>query len=268
MTFASAGPPAMSDEPLRGQKTTPPVRRWTPLAVLLILGAGAYFLGLHKYLSLNVLAENHAYFKAFVADNIIFGLMLFATVYVVVVALSLPGATALSIAGGMIFGWMISAPVTVFAATLGAAIVFSVVKTSLGAVIAERAGPFVKRLSGGFAKDAFNYLLFLRLVPAFPFFAVNAVAGLCGVGFKPFVLATFIGIIPGSIVFAYLGAGLDSVIAAQLEANEACIAQKGAENCAFEIDPSSLVTPQLLIGFAALGVIALVPVIIKRLRKG
>jgi hypothetical protein len=83
----------------------------------------------------------------------------------------------MSIAGGFLFGWAVSAPVTVFAAVAGAAAVFQIVKTSLGAALAERAGPFLQRLSRGFAENAFSLLLFLRLTPVFPFFMVNAVAG-------------------------------------------------------------------------------------------
>ena len=102
----------------------------------------------------------------------------FALLYVAVVALSIPAAAAMSLAGGFLFGWMASAPVTVLAATAGAAIVFEIVKTSFGAALAERSGPFLQRLSRGFAENAFSLLLFLRLTPVFPFWAVNAVAGL------------------------------------------------------------------------------------------
>jgi uncharacterized membrane protein YdjX (TVP38/TMEM64 family) len=143
-------------------------------------------------------------------------------------------------------------------------IVFEIVQTSVGATIAERAGPFVRKLSGGFEKDAFNYLLFLRLVPAFPFFAVNAVAGLSRISLRTFTLATLIGIIPGSYAFAWLGRGLDSVFVAQEAERAACIAAKGAENCPFSLPLSSLVTRELLIAFALLGVVALIPVALKK----
>jgi uncharacterized membrane protein YdjX (TVP38/TMEM64 family) len=149
------------------------------------------------------------------------------------------------------------------AAVVGATIVFQVVKTSLGAALAERAGPMANRLSKGFAEDAFNYLLFLRLVPAFPFFLVNAVAGLCRVPLKTFIVATAIGIVPGSIVFALLGSGLDGVIDAQIAAHQACIATNGAANCSFSLELNALVSRELLIAFAGLGVVALLPIAIK-----
>ncbi len=256
----------MLDKPADCRSASSPWRRWAPLAALALLALAAYWLELHRYLSFTEIIRHHAHFKALVDEHIWTSLLAFGLIYVTVVALSFPGAALLSVLGGLYFGWMISAPVTVLAATIGATIVYSVVKTSLGTAVAERAGPLVRRLSGGFSRDAFHYLLFLRLVPAFPFFAVNAVAGLCCVRLKPFLFATVIGIIPASLVFAYLGSGLDSVIDAQIEANRRCMEALKAEGCRFEIDPGGLITPQILIAFGALGLVALLPLIVKRLR--
>ena len=242
------------------------LRRYAPVALLAAAMAGAWALGLHKYLTLASIAEHREQLKALVESNLLLALLAYSGIYIVVVALSLPGAGVLSIFGGLLFGWAISAPVTIVAATIGAVIVFEVVKTSLGAVIAEKAGPFVARLSGGFRDDAFNYLLFLRLVPAFPFFAVNAVAGLAGISRKTFTLATLIGIIPGSFAFAYLGRGLDSLIDGQTAIYKACVA-KGDLGCMLHLSPGALVTREILIAFAALGIVALIPVILKRLKR-
>jgi uncharacterized membrane protein YdjX (TVP38/TMEM64 family) len=256
----------MIDEPVDQQPAPSALRRWLPLGVLVLLGGLAYLSGALNYISLQALAEHHSVLKGFVAKHLVGAVIVYALIYVVVVALSLPGALPLSIVGGLLFGWMISAPVTVVAATAGATIVFLVVRTSLGSLVAERAGPFVRKLSSGFARDAFNYLLFLRLVPVFPFFVVNAVAGLCRVGLKPFVLATVLGIIPGSLVFAFLGTGFDSVVEAQKAAYMACVEARGLGACRFELDPAALVTREMVIAFVALGVLALVPVAVRRLR--
>ena len=245
---------------------TNPFRRYLPLAILGAVMIAAYALGLHKYLTLASIAENRAGLKDFVGSHLFTAVLAYSGIYIVVVALSLPGAGVLSILGGLLFGWAISAPVTIVAATIGAVIVFEVVKTSLGAVIAEKAGPFVARLSGGFKDDAFNYLLFLRLVPAFPFFAVNAVAGLAGISRKTFTLATLVGIIPGSFAFAYLGRGLDSLIDGQTAIYQDCLA-KGGLDCKLALSPGALVTREILIAFAALGVVALIPVILKHFKK-
>lgn len=242
------------------------LRQWLPVAALAAVIAVAYLMGLHKHLSLAALAENRDALRDFVASNLVLAVAVYAVLYIVIVALSLPGAAVMSIAGGFLFGWMLSVPVTVTAATIGAIIVFQIVKTSLGAALADRAGPMVQRLSRGFAEDAFNYLLFLRLVPVFPFFIVNAVAGLCSVRLRTFIAATVLGIIPASIVFALLGSGLDGTIDAHLAAHQACVAQNGIEHCTFNLEPSALVTPELIAAFAGLGVIALLPIGIKYLR--
>jgi uncharacterized membrane protein YdjX (TVP38/TMEM64 family) len=240
------------------------LKRWTPLVVLAVLIALAYALGLHRYFTFGTLIENRVALQTFVERNFFSAVLAYALIYVTVVALSLPAAGLLSIVGGFIFGWLVSAPVTVIAATIGAVIVFQVVKTSLGSAIAERAGPFVTKLSNGFSKDAFNYLLFLRLVPAFPFFAVNAVAGLARVDIKIFIFATLVGIIPGSFAFAWLGRGLDSIIQAQGAAHDTCVAAKSAAECPIEFSPSALVTSELLFAFAVLGIVALIPVALKK----
>jgi uncharacterized membrane protein YdjX (TVP38/TMEM64 family) len=237
---------------------------WTPLVILGALIALAYAFGLQNYFSLENIAGHRSVVQDYVSAHLVLSLLIYTAIYIVVVATSLPAASFLSIAGGFVFGWFLSGTITIFAATIGAVIVFQVVKTSLGTVIAARAGPFVKKLSDGFSEDAFNYLLFLRLVPAFPFFAVNAVAGLIRVNLRTFILATLIGIIPGSYAFAWLGGGFGSVIDAQIAAHNACVAKDGFNNCAYKLSASSLITPQLLIAFCILGLVALIPVALKK----
>lgn len=246
---------------------SPAWRRAWPAAVLVVAFAVIYATGLHRYLTLSTVAEHRDALKTFAADHLLLALLIYAAVYIAAVALSLPGAALQSIIGGFLFGWMVSAPVSIVSATIGAVIVFQVVKTSAGAGIAGRAGPFVKKLADGFAKDAFSYLMFLRLTPVFPFFAVNAVAGLANVKLSTFTFATLIGIIPGGIAFAYLGTGLDSVIDAQKLAHADCVAKSGAEACPFAIEASALITTELLIAFTALGVVSLIPVILKKFRS-
>jgi uncharacterized membrane protein YdjX (TVP38/TMEM64 family) len=150
-------------------------------------------------------------------------------------------------------------------ASLGAVLIFLIARTAFGEHLARRFGPLIARLAEGFRRDAFNYLLFLRLVPAFPFFAVNLVSALAGVRLGPFVAATILGIIPATFAFASVGAGLDSVIAAQETAYRACIAA-GRDGCRLDFDLSTAVTPQLIVALVALGVVALIPVVAKRMR--
>ncbi len=100
-------------------------------------------------------------------------------------------------------------------------------------------------------------------MPAFPFWLVNLAPALLGVPLRVFVPATLIGIVPGTFAFAFAGAGLDSVIAAQKAAKLACIAAGGTD-CYLRIDLHALVTPKLLVALAALGVVALIPVVLRR----
>ena len=240
------------------------IKRWMPLIVLAVLVATAFGLGLQKYLSFQSLIENRLVLESYVKSHMFSALVIYVLVYIGIVSLSLPVAAPLSIAGGFIFGWALSTPITIAAATAGAVIMFQVVKTSIGATLAERSGPMVKKLSEGFSKDAFNYLLFLRLVPVFPFFVVNTVAGVCRVELRTFISATFLGIIPGTFTFAWFGSGLGSVIDAQTLLHDRCILKDGFNNCPYNLPLTALVTPQLLIAFAALGIIALIPVVVKK----
>jgi uncharacterized membrane protein YdjX (TVP38/TMEM64 family) len=101
-------------------------------------------------------------------------------------------------------------------------------------------------------------------VPAFPFWLVNIAPALANVKLRTFVIATVIGIIPGTFAFSFVGAGLDSVIAAQQFAHVQCVAEKSVAACPFRLSVSSLITKELLLAFAALGVVSLIPVILKK----
>ena len=132
--------------------------------------------------------------------------------------------------------------------------------------LAREAGSLVTRIQDGFARDAFNYLLFLRLTPVFPFWLVNIAAALSGVRLKTFVCATILGIIPATFAFSFVGSGLDSIIEAQKAAYEACLARGGTIPCKFDLQASRMVTPQILVALAALGIAALIPIGLKHLR--
>lgn len=246
------------------QKPASSMKRWLPLVAIAGFMVFAFFMDWHKALSLTALIENRERLGTFVADNFALTLLAYLGIYIVVVVLSLPGAGILSIGGGFLFGWMVSAPATIIAATVGATLLFLAVTTSFGEALRAKAGPWVAKLKKGFDKDAFNYLLFLRLVPAFPFWLVNLAPAMLGIKLSTYVTATAIGIIPGSFAFAFVGAGLGSVIEAQRAANADCI---GNSECAIEISTSDLITHEILAALAALSVVALIPIVLKRLRN-
>jgi len=245
------------------------LRRLAPLIVLAAVAGLIISQGWHNLISFQQLALNQQALQAWIGENLIGALAVYMGIYIVVVALSLPGGAVLTVAGGLLFGWLIGGVVTVVAATLGATAIFLIARSSLGEPLAARAGPWLGRFRSGFQENALSYLLFLRLVPVFPFWVVNLAPALLGVTLRDYVVATALGIIPGTFAFAFAGAGLDSVLAAQREAFQACQAAREAGDpaCSFQFDPGTLITPELLIAFAALGVVALIPAIVKKLRK-
>lgn len=242
---------------------------WLLLAVLVAIPCVVIAMGWHEILTLKMVGLNYEALRLSIAANLIAALALYVTVYVGVVALSLPGATVLTLAGGLLFGWKIATPVTVAAATAGATIVFLVARSSLGTVVASRVGPWLARLREGFSENALSYLLFLRLVPAFPFVVVNLAAAVLGVPLRTYVLGTFLGIIPGTTAIAVVGAGLGSVIKAQNRSYHACLATMPANPdvaCPYRIDTSVLVTKELILALVLLGIVALIPVALKKWR--
>jgi uncharacterized membrane protein YdjX (TVP38/TMEM64 family) len=169
----------------------------------------------------------------------------------------------LTIGGGAIFGGLVGGFAAVAGATAGATAVFLIARSAFGGLFARLAGPLALRLADGFRADAFNYLLFMRLVPVFPFFMVNVVPALCGVRLAVFVGATALGIVPVTLAFAFFGAGLDSALAAQIAHYRACLDAGGA-SCRLDFDLRMALTPQLIAGIAALGLAALLPVAVRR----
>jgi uncharacterized membrane protein YdjX (TVP38/TMEM64 family) len=240
-------------------------RRLVPLAIVVLLGLTAYLVFGRGMISLEALVQHRAAIDGFVMAHRALAVLAYIGLYIVTVALSLPGATFLTVSGGFLFGIGIGAAAAAIGATLGASVIFLVARTALGEPLLRRAGPRAQQLAEGFRADAFSYLLFLRLVPAFPFFLVNLVPAFAGVKLSTFVAATALGIIPGALVFAFAGTGLDSVIAAQQHTYDACMAAGRAE-CHLAFNASSVLTPELIGALIALAVLALVPALVKHLR--
>ena len=235
-------------------------RRILPLeAIIVVVGAAWLASG---GVSLEALVHHRAAIDDFVATHRLLAVLSYMGLYIVIVALSVPGAVFLTVTGGFLFGLALGAAAAVISATIGATLIFLAARTALGDPLLRRAGPRANQLARGFRDDAFSYLLFLRLVPAFPFFLVNLVPAFAGVRLGPFIAATAIGIIPGAIVSALAGVGLDSMIAAQKNSYDQCIAASGTD-CRLAFDPADVLTPQLIAALVALGLLALMPVVVK-----
>src|SRR5262245_28602902 len=237
--------------------------RLAPFAVIVVVGIVVYAMGWHRQLSLETLGRHRAVLDHFVTAHYAAALAAFLAVYIAAVSLSIPGAVFLTISGGVLFGLIVGAAAAVVAATTGATVIFLVARSAFSQYVLRRAGPRLAKIADGFRADAFSYLLFLRLVPVFPFFLVNLAPALVGVRVATFVAATAIGVIPATVVFASVGAGLDSVIQAQVAMYEACVAAGGA-GCRLDFNPAAALTPQLIGALVALGLLALTPVAVKR----
>jgi uncharacterized membrane protein YdjX (TVP38/TMEM64 family) len=253
------GAPPTTDRP------SSPIRRLAPLVAVVLLAIVAFVVFGRGGLSLGELVRHRMAIGAFVAEHRPLAVLAYIALYIAAIALSLPGAVFLTVAGGFLFGLGVGATAAVIGATIGATIIFLIARSALGEPLLRRAGPRAAQLAQGFRDDAFSYLLFLRLVPAFPFFLVNLVPAFAGVRLLPFIAATAIGVIPGALVFALAGTGLDSVIAAQKVTYDACMAA-GKGGCQMTFNASDVLTPQLIGALIALGLLALVPVVVKRLR--
>ena len=239
------------------------LRRAVPLMIVAAALVVIYASGLHRELSLEALVRHHATISDVVTRHEAAAFAAYVALYITVVALSIPGALVLTVAGGALFGTLIGALGAIVGATTGATIIFLIARGAVGEFLIRRAGPTVGKLAAGFREDAFCYLLFLRLVPLFPLWLVNLVPALAGVRLAPFVAATALGIIPGSFAFALFGSSLDSILDAQTAAYQACLAA-GHEGCKLGFNVHTLATPRVVAAFILLGLFALIPVLVKR----
>ncbi len=225
--------------------------RLLPLAVLVVGLVVFFVVGVDSFLSFDSLREHRDLLTAFVTDNFAIAALIYAVGYIVVIAFSLPVGAVLSLAGGFLFGAATGSILTVVGATIGATLLFLAAKTALGDVLRRRAGAGVQRMREGFQANAFCYLLFLRLIPLFPFWLVNLVPALLNVRPTVYVLATFLGIIPGTVVFVSVGNGLGTVLDSGQDPDLGIVFQ-----------------PEILWPLFGLAVLSLAPILYKRLRRG
>lgn len=233
---------AMTTPVLNQRKSGNPNLGKISISIVVALAVGAFFyFDLGRFLSLTALKENRDSLLAFTDANFIAAVAIFIGTYILVAGLSLPGAVILTLAGGFVFGAGLATLFINIGATTGATLAFLTARYVLRDAVEQRFGARLGPFQEGFAKNAFSYLLTLRLIPLFPFFMVNLVSGLTRVNVGTYMLATTIGIIPGSFVYAYAGR------------------QLGTINSLKEI-----ASPNVIGAFVLLGLLALVPVVYKR----
>ena len=226
---------------------------FTRILPILVLagGLGAFFiLGGAEYLAFETFRDNREFLLDFVERNGVAAVLAYMAVYAVAIAFSLPGGAVLTLTGGFLFGTLSGGVITVVGATLGATVLFLAARTGLGEPLRARAGPAMKKIEVEFHENAWSYLLFLRLVPLFPFWMVNLALAFLGVELRIFVATTMIGIIPGTFVYASLGNGLGVIF------DQGAMPELGI-----------IFRPEILLPLLALSVLALIPVIYKRLKS-
>ncbi|MEO6024274.1 MAG: TVP38/TMEM64 family protein [Burkholderiales bacterium] len=205
-------------------------------------GVIAFFvLGGQRYLNLETLKANRDGLIQYADQHYVLALLSAFLIYTISTALSLPGGLILSLAVGLVFGRWAGTALIVVAATLGATLVFLAARYLYADFARKKMAGLAQKINVGFTEDAFNYLLFLRLVPLFPFWLVNLAPAFTNVSLKTYVTATAIGILPGTFVFANLGQSLGRISSSK-----------------------ELLTPPILGAFVLLGVFALIPVIYKK----
>ncbi|MDP1963313.1 MAG: TVP38/TMEM64 family protein [Reyranella sp.] len=231
--------------------TLPMLRRLLPV-VTLLLGLVLFLLfGLERYFSFEMLSRHHAELAAWVTAHVALAALIYVLFYALAVAFSLPIAVVITPVGGFLFGVWLGALLSVIGATLGSVALFLAARTAFRDLLRARAGATLARLEDGFRRDSFNYLLFLRLVPVFPFWLVNIVPALLGMQLGPYTLATLIGIVPGAVIYAGVGASFGTLI------------ERGERPDFGVIFEWHILLP--LLGLAAL---SLLPVVYTRLRGG
>lgn len=215
----------------------------TVLLICAALAVGFFFwFDLGRFLTLETLKSNRQALVDFYATHTLAMIAGFMAVYILQTALSLPGAAILSLAAGAIFGSIMGTVYAVTSASIGATLAFLVTRYLLRDFVLARFGSRLEGMNRELEQRGFNYLLFLRLVPLFPFFLINLAAGLTRLPLRTFVLGTLIGIIPGGFVFVNAGASLATITSL-----------------------SGIASPRVLGSFALLGLFALLPVIYNKL---
>ncbi len=236
------------DNPNEQQPKMPSIwKRLLPLGMIIGLSLALYLLGITDYIRFEAIQEHHAYLESFVEEYPLLSIAIYIGSYILMTALSIPGATLLTLLGGLLFPFIWGLLYAVSGATLGAICLFLAAKTALGSSLKSEVRPYLAKFRAGFHDHAASYLLFLRLVPIFPFWLVNLGSAFVGVSLFTFAWTTFIGIMPGAFVYIQAGAGLREIL------------ERGQE---FSL--MTLLNLHTRIALIGLGLLALLPILVKQ----
>lgn len=217
------------------------IKRYVPLIIIIGLFAFAWFLWGRHHLNLTALQAHQRMLLHFVNLHKMSSIVIYVGIYIAVVGLCLPVATFMTLAGGFLFGQLLGVCTVVIAATVGATLFFISVKRVSTDFFKRQSHKWVRKMQAGFQANAFSYLLTLRIVPLFPFVAINLVSALLQISLRTFFWGTLIGIMPGSFVYVSIGVAL----------------REGVQT-------STLLTPDIFLSLTSLGILSLLPVLYKR----
>jgi uncharacterized membrane protein YdjX (TVP38/TMEM64 family) len=220
------------------------LRRLLPLLILLAVIVAVWASGIADQFSWQGLARHQAVLVGWVGRHPLVAPLAYAGFYVLITALSVPEAALVTVAGGLLFGTLLGGALAVLGATIGSMVLFLVARSALADSFAHRGGPLLARARGALQREGFSYLLAVRLIPILPFWLVNLAAAFGGMRLLPYTIATAIGIIPVTLVFASLGEGLGALLA------------RGARP-----DLMVIFSPRVLLPLLALAVLSLMPVL-------
>lgn len=217
---------------------------------VLIVAFGLFFaLGLDDYITFEALREHRHWLTQTVEQHALVAAAVYMLIYATVITFSLPGGAVMTVAGGFLFGAVAGTVYVLIGATTGATLLFLIARSTLGAALHERAGPWLQKLEAGFQENELSYMLVLRLIPLFPFFVVNLVPAFLGVSLRNYFIGTLVGIIPGTAVYATFGAGIGSVF----DSGEA-------------LTLDGVLTPTMLAALIGLAALSLLPVVYKKVK--
>lgn len=223
--------------------TRPPLRKIIPPAIFLIGLAVIWHFELSHIFSLKTIQHYSNTLQDYITNHPRDGKLIFVGIYIVVICLCLPVAALLDLVAGFLFGTWVGGTLVMGAALTGAVLVFLIAQTGFGKPLRAKAGPFYTRIANEMHQGAAGYLLFMRLVPVFPFPLVNIIPALLHVRLWTFIWTTAIGIAPMTFIYANLGETLGTIN--RLE---------------------DLFSPSLAFALALLGLLALIPIAVKKTR--
>jgi uncharacterized membrane protein YdjX (TVP38/TMEM64 family) len=225
------------------------ILRFAPVAIVIAAVIALVWSGVLKHLSLAELHASRGVLGAYVHAHPVLSVLAYVAIYIVGVALSLPVPLILTLSGGFLFGPWVGGPAALIGSTLGATAIFLISRLTVGDALERGVSPRVRALEEGIKKDAFFYLLTLRLMPVTPFWLVNVAAGLLSIRLSVFVAATVLGAFPATMIYSGIGAGLGRTF------------DRGGP-------PSlhSLITPELALPLAGLALLSVLPIVYHQFR--